>query len=274
MWSIGVITYILLCGYPPFYGDSDNQIFEHVRTGQFDFPSPDWDNISSAAKDFICALLRKDPASRLTASAALRHQWIKEQAGPPNGDRTQMRRTSVKIVHDANRSVTFRKFVGMQKLKKAALAHIATHLKPSEVGELESTFRKIDVDGDGVMTLTEIDNALAKESFPAHLQSELRRLREDLCLSGEDTLNWRDFAAAMMDKSHAVKEDKVREAFDHFKRSEDECLLVSDLVSIFGGESEAREIIGDLDADGDGRITYDEFRSMMAGSFVEDDMYD
>mmetsp|Transcript_30293 Transcript_30293/g.65546 ORF Transcript_30293/g.65546 Transcript_30293/m.65546 type:complete len:605 (+) Transcript_30293:671-2485(+) len=270
MWSIGVITYILLCGYPPFYGDSDNQIFEHVRTGRFDFPSPDWDGISAAAKNFICSLLRKDPNARLSAAAALSHPWILEQVGP-SVDGQRMRRSSVKISHDATRSVTFRKFVGMQKLKKAALGYIATHLNPSEVGELETIFQKIDADHDGVMTLQEIDGALAEKSFPADLQSELRKLREDLCLSGEDTVNWRDFSAAMMDKKYATMEDKIREAFEHFKRSGDEqCLLVSDLVEIFGGEAEVKEIIGDLDDDGDGKITYEEFKSMMAGSFADD----
>jgi len=64
IWSIGVITYILLCGYPPFYGDSDNQIFDSVRAGKFDFPSPEWDTMSDAAKDFICCLLKKDPEKR------------------------------------------------------------------------------------------------------------------------------------------------------------------------------------------------------------------
>lgn len=79
IWSIGVITYILLCGYPPFYGDNDNQIFDSVRRGGFDFPSPDWDTISSPAKDFICSLLKKDPSKRLSASQALGHRWIIEQ---------------------------------------------------------------------------------------------------------------------------------------------------------------------------------------------------
>jgi len=64
IWSIGVITYILLCGYPPFYGDSDTQIFESVRVGKFDFPSPEWDDISRSAKDFVIALLKKDPMKR------------------------------------------------------------------------------------------------------------------------------------------------------------------------------------------------------------------
>ena len=64
IWSIGVITYILLCGYPPFYGDNDTQIFESVRVGKFDFPSPEWDAISDHAKDFIEDLLQKDPMDR------------------------------------------------------------------------------------------------------------------------------------------------------------------------------------------------------------------
>ena len=60
----GVITYILLCGYPPFYGDSDTQIFDAVKGGKFDFPSPEWDDISQLAKDFVVALLKKNPSER------------------------------------------------------------------------------------------------------------------------------------------------------------------------------------------------------------------
>ena len=64
VWSIGVITYILLCGYPPFYGDSDTEIFESVRVGRYDFPSPEWDDISDEAKDFVNSLLKLDPSAR------------------------------------------------------------------------------------------------------------------------------------------------------------------------------------------------------------------
>lgn len=61
---LGVITYILLCGYPPFYGDNDTQIFESVKIGKFDYPSPEWDDISNSAKDFINKLLEKEPSQR------------------------------------------------------------------------------------------------------------------------------------------------------------------------------------------------------------------
>jgi len=64
IWSIGVITYILLCGYPPFFGDSDTMIFDSVRAGRFDFPPAEWDSIHDSAKDFICCLLQLDQSRR------------------------------------------------------------------------------------------------------------------------------------------------------------------------------------------------------------------
>lgn len=81
LWSIGVITYILLAGYPPFYGESDQEIFASVRHGYFDFPSPEWDKISTEAKDFITQLLQKDPTARMSASESIRHRWFEPAPG-------------------------------------------------------------------------------------------------------------------------------------------------------------------------------------------------
>uniref|UniRef100_A0A8C6X8R8 Calcium/calmodulin-dependent protein kinase type 1G n=1 Tax=Naja naja TaxID=35670 RepID=A0A8C6X8R8_NAJNA len=75
-WSIGVITYILLCGYPPFYEETESKLFEKIREGYFEFDSPFWDDISESAKDFISHLLEKDPNKRFTCDKALRHPWI------------------------------------------------------------------------------------------------------------------------------------------------------------------------------------------------------
>jgi len=80
IWSIGVITYVLLCGFTPFYGDNQRQLFERILHAQFDFPSPEWDDISPSAKDFVKKLLVVNPAQRLSASQALAHQWIQETA--------------------------------------------------------------------------------------------------------------------------------------------------------------------------------------------------
>jgi calcium/calmodulin-dependent protein kinase I len=78
VWSIGVIAYILLCGYPPFYDENgnDDNLFAQIMKGEYEFDSPYWDNISEPAKDFISHLICVDPKKRYTCRMALEHPWI------------------------------------------------------------------------------------------------------------------------------------------------------------------------------------------------------
>ena len=168
IWSIGVITYILLCGYPPFYGDTDNQIFDAVRTARFDFPSPDWDGISDSAKDFVSALLQRTPSNRPTAASALEHAWIREMTPQSINDgnvddestpqrRWQHRKSSIAF---APLSIAFIKYRDMQKLKKAALTYLAANSTNDDVVALRRVFSTIDVNKDGTITLQDLDDCL------------------------------------------------------------------------------------------------------------------
>lgn len=76
IWSIGVITYILLCGYPPFHHDNQGMLFRKIKTGKFEFDSPYWDNVSGEAKDLIAKMLVVNPLERWTAARLLEHTWI------------------------------------------------------------------------------------------------------------------------------------------------------------------------------------------------------
>jgi len=82
-WGIGIIMYILLCGYPPFFDDGENMaaLFEQIMSGSFEFADPYWTDISSGAKDLIEHLLVVDPAKRFTAAQCLEHPWLKDEAG-------------------------------------------------------------------------------------------------------------------------------------------------------------------------------------------------
>jgi len=77
MWSIGVITYILLCGFPPFYSESVPEVFEQIMKAEYDYPAEYWDDISEEAKDFINHLLVVDVKKRLSAKKALEHPFLK-----------------------------------------------------------------------------------------------------------------------------------------------------------------------------------------------------
>ncbi|XP_062544826.1 calcium/calmodulin-dependent protein kinase type 1 [Armigeres subalbatus] len=80
VWSIGVISYILLCGYPPFYDENDANLFAQILKGEFEFDSPYWDEISESAKDFIRNLMCVNVERRFTCKLALAHPWISGNA--------------------------------------------------------------------------------------------------------------------------------------------------------------------------------------------------
>ncbi|XP_034230575.1 LOW QUALITY PROTEIN: calcium/calmodulin-dependent protein kinase type 1-like [Thrips palmi] len=80
VWSIGVISYILLCGYPPFYDENDANLFAQILKGDFEFDSPYWDEISDSAKDFIRQLMCVEVEKRYTCRQALQHPWISGNA--------------------------------------------------------------------------------------------------------------------------------------------------------------------------------------------------
>lgn len=81
MWSVGVILYILLCGFPPFYDDNNKKLFSLIIHATFTYPEPYWTDISETAKDLVNKLLVVDPKKRLTATEVLAHPWMNNDSG-------------------------------------------------------------------------------------------------------------------------------------------------------------------------------------------------
>ncbi|KAM9535877.1 calcium/calmodulin-dependent protein kinase type 1D-like isoform 1-T2 [Salvelinus alpinus] len=122
-WSIGVITYILLCGYPPFFEDNETRLFSKIMRADYAFHSPFWDNISESAKDFIRNMMQKHPKKRFSTEQALRHPWI---IGKTARDQDIYESVSMQIQKNFAKSKwrqAFNATAAINHMKKLQLAH-------------------------------------------------------------------------------------------------------------------------------------------------------
>jgi calcium-dependent protein kinase len=252
LWSIGVVTYVLLCGYPPFYGDTDAEIFSSVKKGEFDFPSPDWDDISSQAKHFIRSLLKIDVKQRPTAREALNHPWFSES----QSDSVPQTISGIKG--------SLERFINMNKLKRSALQIIAEQLTETELIGLRATFDAMDTNKDGKLTYHELQEALENQGFDM-LKDELMGIMNGLGLDDTNEIQYSEFLAATMDMNYAIREENILRAFQSFDSNGNGQLTLKDLIDVMGSEDHARELVGEIDLNGDGVISYEEFKAMMQG---------
>jgi len=95
IWSIGVITYVLLCGFPPFYGETQKDLFENILKGNYDFPDPEWSGVSEDAKNFIRKMLVVNSEKRYNAEQCLKDKWLQEFSQPTRKDLKRVETFSV-----------------------------------------------------------------------------------------------------------------------------------------------------------------------------------
>uniref|UniRef100_A0A8C1XHR0 calcium/calmodulin-dependent protein kinase n=1 Tax=Cyprinus carpio TaxID=7962 RepID=A0A8C1XHR0_CYPCA len=105
MWACGVILYILLVGYPPFWDEDQHRLYQQIKAGAYDFPSPEWDTVTPEAKDLINKMLTINPSKRITAAEALKHPWICQRS------------TVASMMHRQETVECLKKFNARRKLK-------------------------------------------------------------------------------------------------------------------------------------------------------------
>lgn len=194
IWSIGVIAYILLCGFAPFSGENDFDTLRLVESADLEFPSPEWDDISYTAKDFIRQLLNRDPIARPTADEAMHHPWIvQHMIAEPDiprpvafQKRSVSESSSLQIAMNSERRFAFQKLLHTVKIEKA-LKPVADVLTPNEASFLARIFRKVDKDKDGKITTDDIDLAVQTGSLSGSVRENLQELRTVLSHSTRKT---------------------------------------------------------------------------------------
>ncbi|XP_010550467.1 PREDICTED: calcium-dependent protein kinase 28-like [Tarenaya hassleriana] len=257
VWSIGVITYILLCGRRPFWDRTEDGIFKEVLRKKPDFNRKPWPTISESAKDFVKKLLVKDPRTRLTAAQALSHPWVRE-----GGNASE-------IPIDISVLNNLRQFVKYSRLKQFALRALASTLDEAEIAGLRDQFDAIDVDKNGVITLEEMRQALAKD-LPWKLKdSRVVEILQAIDSNTDGLVDFTEFVAAALQVHQLEEHDsekwqlRSRAAFEKFDLDKDGYITPEELRLHTGLKGSIDPLLEEADIDRDGKISLREFRRLL-----------
>jgi calcium-dependent protein kinase len=264
LWSLGVIMYVVLCGYPPFYGETDADVLAKVRLGNFSFNAADWKSVSEDAKNLIRNLLKMNPRDRYTAEQALNHVWVRNKA--PAAKQVDLK---LGIVEN------MKGFRSQNKLKKAALHVIASQLGEAQIKALRDTFMALDENGDGLLTVNEMKEGLGRCGLK-EIPADLQQIMEEVDSDGSGVIDYTEFLAATLDKKVYMAEDVCWQAFRLFDRNGDGKISKQEIQLVLNDDEvkstaakDLAEIMKEIDTNGDGEIDFEEFMGMMRGTALD-----
>ncbi|KAK6920800.1 EF-hand domain [Dillenia turbinata] len=235
VWSAGVILYILLCGVPPFWAETEQGVALAILRGVIDFKREPWPQISDSAKSLVKQMLEPDPRKRLTAQQVLG------------------------------------KFFGillLHKLHHLVLQVIAEHLSVEEVEIIRDMFTLMDSDNDGKVSYEELKAGLQKVGSKL-AEPEMKMLMEVADVDGNGVLDYGEFVAVTIHLQKMENDEHFRQAFMFFDQDGNGYIELDELrvaLADESGETEVdvlNDIMREVDTDKDGRISYEEFVSMM-----------
>ena len=266
IWACGVIFYILLCGYPPFNGETDDEIYLEVLKGKFEFPEEDWSEVSDEAKDLIKKMLTKDVNKRISALDSMQDPWFKKFEEKDNYDK--------KLAKNVLKNM--KKFKRHRTLEKTIISFIINQLiKKDERQELEKQFKEWDTNGDGVLSRDEIINGY-KKTYGKVDENEIDNMIKAIDLDGNGVIDYNEFLACSMHKDKILRNENLRLCFNEFDTDGSGKISVDEISNIFKrGEKDNKEdaeafkkMIKDADENGDGEISFEEFRDIMNKFFM------
>mmetsp|Transcript_27904 Transcript_27904/g.64870 ORF Transcript_27904/g.64870 Transcript_27904/m.64870 type:complete len:584 (+) Transcript_27904:1-1752(+) len=249
MWSLGVISYMLLTGSPPFVGGNDNEVLRKIRAGKIHWSSR-FKRLSESAQEFVKSLLAMNPDERLDAQGALKHPWIAGQ-GRSRGSPT---------VLDDGIKLSLRKFARASAFRRAVLSMMAWSLSAEDRAQLRNEFLSFDKENKGTITHLQMKEILEKNYHIDSMEAEAVFSMMDT--DHDDVIAYSEFLAAALQGRLKVHEDILRRTFRKFDTDNCGRITAEDLRNILGEQFEgtdAEDLIREADINGDGMIEYDEF---------------
>jgi len=265
LWSLGVVTYVMLCGKPPFWGNHSEQL-RMMKKERYPMTDAPWTAISSDAKSLIKGLLKNNPKNRISIGKVLQHPWLRQ---------TPAQRTDPEVSCQVLSNM--RQFSNCSQFYSICVAAVARQLDHNSLNDIHKVFADLDTDGDGVLTLQEVKDGFRK-AFGEDSE-ELKQVDEmyaKLDLDGSGTLDYTEFCAAGIGQRMSSQEHVLWAAFKTFdiddgdgKITKDEIQKVLTNADVNKAWSQevceqvAKEVIERYDTDGDGSIDFDEWVNFM-----------
>ncbi|CAD8156380.1 unnamed protein product [Paramecium octaurelia] len=253
IWSCGVILYIFLCGYPPFTGKTENEIFAKVKNGKIIFDKDDWSNVSREAIDLIHNMLNTDVKKRFSAQQALLHPWVQKNA--------KQEIISQQLLNNIE------KFCVKSNFQKAIMTFMVNQtLQSQEINELKATFNALDKNHDGNLSKLELI-AGYQEILKNKEQAEekVNQILDALDLNHSNLIDYSEFIMGAMKFEKLVSIKRIKQAFRMLDTNGDGYISKEELQDSMGFlEPEIWEqFLKDCDLNKDGRISEEEFTNIL-----------
>lgn len=260
IWSCGVILYVLLCGFPPFPGNNDEEILKRVKLGKYSFAHESWRNVSVEAKGLIKKMLVMEPSKRATALDCLADTWITTLGRASLSDSTS---TVLSLSNLQN-------FNSTRKLRQAFLSYISSQLMNKEQEkEISQTFQKLDKNGDGRLSREELVEAYSETMSLAEAESIVTHILSQVDADGNGYIDYSEFLMASANQQSLVSKSNLEAAFSAFDKDKSGTISIAELREMLAevspiSDSAWADLISQVDQNGDGEIDLMEFAELMS----------
>lgn len=272
IWSLGVIIFMLLVGYPPFAGPSKT-LQDRILAGEADWDTCSmWESVSQDARDFVERLLTLDPDDRPSAQRALQHRWLKLAQ-----DKQNIRSPALLTLDIHQLQSSLKQFLQSSRIRRAALQVLALGIDLQQVRDLSNTFLSVDQRNTGTISFSELKDAIlavqkhtgTNEKTPD--SDEFNEIITFLDTYMHEKVTFNDFLAATLQIQTTFFEEDVRRAFNRLDKDQSGTISQADLRSALGDFVECRSNDSLLQESGvqldnHGELPYDGFRKMLVES--------